>query len=291
MFISRFLNECFYDITVADSPAFSLYDGKELRSVSYRQFAEDVLGAAGYFRENHIRNRHIALAARNGYPWIVVFFALLASGNAAVPVNPDLSKDKILRQCRKADVKILCADTAAISEWDSMEDAIQTLPFDILLHANPMPLAEVYSAEPEETILLMFTSGTTGTSKIAAYSSQNLQSFLTDSGEIVCAPDMHSALFCLPWHHVFGSFSALAWLYQHKTICVGRGIRYLLADISVLNPSSISVVPSVLDTLVKLLKNAKTPGERQKYIGSNLNSITVGGAGVNPALCRYMMAL
>ncbi|MGM9628367.1 MAG: AMP-binding protein [Faecousia sp.] len=291
MFISRFLSDCINNISVSDSPAFSLYDGKELRDVSYRQFAEDVLGAAGYFRENYIQKRHIALAAPNGYPWIVVFFALLASGNIAVPVNPDLSKEKILRQCQKADAEILCADTVAISAWDSMGDSIRTLPFDILFHADAMPLAEVYSAQPEETILLMLTSGTTGTSKIAAYSSRNMQSFLTDSGEIVCALDTRSALFCLPWHHVFGSFSVLAWLYQYKTICVGRGIRYLLADIPVLNPSSVSVVPSVLDTLVKLLKNAKTPGERQKYIGSNLVSITVGGAGVNPALCHYMMAL
>lgn len=291
MFISRFLSDCINNISVSDSPAFSLYDGKEVRSISYRQFAEDVLAAAGYFRKNHIQNRHIALAASNGYPWIVVFFSLLASGNAAVPVNPDLSEDKILRQCREADADFLCADTAAISTWDSVEDFIETLPFDILFSAAAMPLAEVHSAEPEETILLMFTSGTTGKSKIAAYSAYNMQSFLTDSGEIVCAPDMRSALFCLPWHHVFGSFSVLAWLYQYKTICVGRGIRYLLADMPVLNPSSISVVPSVLDTLVKLLKNAKTAEERKKYIGSNLVSITVGGAVVNPALCRYMMAL
>ena len=132
MFISRFLSDCINNISVSDSPAFSLYDGKELRDVSYRQFAEDVLGAAGYFRENHIQKRHIALAAPNGYPWIVVFFALLASGNIAVPVNPDLSKEKILRQCRKADAEILCADTAAISAWDSMGDSIRTLPLDIL---------------------------------------------------------------------------------------------------------------------------------------------------------------
>lgn len=290
MSISRFLNECLHNTAVSDSPAFSLYDGNKLGNISYRQFANDVLSTAGYFRENRIQNRHIALAAPNGYRWIVVFLALLASGNTAVPLNPDLSKDRILQQCEKADVEILCGNAFVISELDTVGDILKTLPFD-KLNAAPMPLEEVYSAEPEETRLLMLTSGTTGASKLAAFSTNNIQCFLEDSAEEVCALDMRSALFCLPLYHVFGIFSAIAWLYQYKTICIGRGIRYLFADIPMLNPSSVSMVPSVLESMVKLLKSAKTAEERQKYIGANLISITVGGAGVKPELCRYMMEL
>ena len=63
----------------------------------------------------------------------------------------------------------------------------------------------------------------------------------------------------------------------------------MLADISTLNPTSLSIIPSVLSSLVKLLKSAKSEEERQRYVGKNLATVAVSGASANPALCRYLM--
>ena len=85
-----------------DTVAFSLYDGQKITNISYRQFACDVLHAAGYFVQNNIRNKHIALIAPNNYKWIVTFFAIVVSGNVAVLLNPALPNDMLQIQCKKA---------------------------------------------------------------------------------------------------------------------------------------------------------------------------------------------
>ena len=54
-----------------NASAFSLFDGTELHSVTYRQFADDVLKAANYFVSNGITGRHVAIAAPNSYRWVV----------------------------------------------------------------------------------------------------------------------------------------------------------------------------------------------------------------------------
>lgn len=274
-----------------DTLAFSIFDGEKRESISYRKFSNDVLCAANSLMKRHIRSQHIALLAPNSYLWIVNFFSILASGNVPVPLNPDVSKGTILRHCEKADVSVIFADTSTTSDFDVADSTIKILSLNNRVDEMPMSLDEVYSAGPDETILLMFTSGTTGSSKVVAYSANNIRSLLIDAREQVCNLDMHSSLLCLPLYHAYGVLSVITLLYQYKTICIGRGMRYLIADMSVLNPATVNLVPSVLDSLVKLLKKAGTAEERQRYIGHNLTSITIGGASAQPAVCYYMMEL
>ena len=87
--------------------AFSVYDGKQVANVSFMQFANDILCAAGYFVQNNIHSKHIALVAPNSYQWLVTFFAITGSGNIAVLLNRDLPEDIIAGQCKQADVEMI----------------------------------------------------------------------------------------------------------------------------------------------------------------------------------------
>lgn len=272
-----------------DILAFSVFNGEKSENISYRTFANDVLRAANFLTARHIRHQHVALLAPNSYLWIVNFFSILASGNVPVPLNPDVSKDTILRHCEKADVSVIFVDTSTTSDFDVADSTIKILSLNNRVDEMPMSLDEVYSAEPDETSLLLFTSGTTGTSKIVEYSTRNLQSFMEDSQ--VYLWDVHNTLLCLPLYHVYGVSTALTCLFHYKTVCIGRGMRYWIADMPVLNPSFICMVPSALSSFVKLLKKTSTVQERQKYMGNSLISIFIGGASVQLDLCRYMMEL
>lgn len=284
-----FMKEFLSHALSSDIPAFSVFDGEKKEEISYRTFSNDVLRAANFLAAQHIRNQHVALLAQNSYLWIVTFFSILACGNVPVPLNPDVSKDMILQQCERADVSVIYADAAIISDFGSAGKNITIFPLNKQIYAAPMLLDEVYSAELDETSLLLFTSGTTGTSKVVEYSAKNLQSFIEDSQ--IYLWDVHSVLLCLPLYHVYGVLTALTCLFHQKTVCIGRGMRYWIADMPVLNPSFVCVVPSALSSFVKLLKKASTVQERQKYTGNNLISIFTGGASVQPDLCCYMMEL
>lgn len=270
--------------------AFSLFDGKQVTDVFFRQFLDDILKAAGYFLCRKIKNQHIAIAAENSYDWLVAFFAITGSGNTAVLLNQDLPEDLLQRQCTQADVSIVCSNASRIMEFGTDFRDVECLSFENIKAGPPASIDEISSSNPDDTIVMMFTSGTTGKSRIVEFSSENLESFVYDT-EVIFTPNMYSVLICLPLFHIYGVIVAVAWLQRRKTICIGRGMRYMLADMSVLNPSFVSLVPSVLDSMVKILRKAKTAEERQKYIGTNLVGILVGGAGVKLDSCRYMMNL
>lgn len=268
--------------------AFSLYDGSQVVNVTFQQFLSDILKAAGYFFCRKIKNQHIAIAAENSYDWLVAFFAITGSGNTAVLLNQDLPEDLLQRQCTQADVSIICSNTPRITEFGTDFRDVECLSFEKIKAGPPVSIDEISSSNPDDTIVMMFTSGTTGKSRIVELSSENLESSVYDT-EVMSTPSLYSVLLCLPLFHIYGVVVAVACLQQRKTICIGRGMRYTLADMPVLNPSFVSLVPSVLDSMVRILGRVNTTEERQKYIGTNLVGISVGGAGVNLDSCQYMM--
>lgn len=268
--------------------AFSVYDGQKITDITYAQFAEDVLRTAGYFEYKNIHRQHVAIAAPNNYDCLVVFFALLATGNTVVLLNPDLPFEHTLQECQYADAVMICAETMPEGEYPA-SCGVEWVTFAQLKTENPLPVEAVYDYEVNDTVVMIFTSGTTGKSKVIEYSLGNLLAHLEDLVDIMVLPD--KMLFVVPVYHIYGLMAALLRLVNLQTICVGRGMRYLFADVPALNPSYISLVPSVMDSFVKLLKNTKTAEERQRYIGNQLTRISIGGAGVKPEMCRYMMQL
>ena len=280
----------FHDFQKANDEitAFALYDGTHLENISYRRFYEDILEATGYFRINNISKQHIALLGPNSYRWIVTFFAIMVTGNTAVLANPDLSMEILNDQFEFTDVDMVCYDQNA---WNaSIPSEKKWVSFEALRIAGGDSFLSVYAWTPDETAVMMFTSGTTGKSKVVEFSIGNLESYLTDLIEIY-NDDYNRVLLVPPLYHIMGLVSALIRLCVLQCVCIGRGPQYIVWDMAFLNPSALHMVPSVLESIVKLLKKAKTKEERQKYIGSNLKRITIGGATYNKDLYCYMTQL
>lgn len=269
--------------------AFSIFDGKQIRNVTFVQFADDILHAAGTLKENRIIHKHIALIFHNAYEWMVSFFAIAASGNVAVPLNPDLPEEMLRYQIEKADVTVLCGEEAVMAQLKLDTENQRIWSWERDEKAAPISLEEVYRADQGETAVLMFTSGTTGKSKAAELTYENMFCSISGCEEVFFLPDVDRIMAVLPWYHIAGLRGTLAMLYRYKTLCIGRGSRYLLEDMPVLEPSYVFLVPMIVESIVKILKRACTVRERQKYLGSRLKRICIGGAGSTPAACRYLM--
>lgn len=289
---NHYIKELILRFLAADENAiaYSLYDGVQIRNISYPQFAKDILRASGYFLENNIHGKHIALLAPNSYHWIVVFFGILCSGNVAVLLNPDLPRETIEQQCKQADVSILLKDARLSSVRENKCSCVTVLDLCGICVEETISPDTFPVVKPRDTAVMIFTSGTTGDSKIVELSFENIQTHIDDI-EIPFDTQVSSAFICLPWYHIYGITLVFMWLKRLKTICIGRGLQYSLLEIPILNPSILSLVPSALESLVKILKTTKTEQERQTHTGKNLLGISVGGAGSKPEICRYMMHL
>lgn len=274
-----------------DAIAFSVYDGQQIIDISYKQFVNDILKFTGYFKENKIEKQHIALLSPNSYEWIVTYFAINASGNVAVLLNQDLPEDILQWQCNKADVSVICGEEAFLSELQTEFANFSYIPFGNMKAMNPISMDMVYSTEPDETVIMMFTSGTTGKSKVVEITSNNLRYSIKNFEEPYTINGVDRILTPIPLFHILGFLHIIETLNYYKTVCLGRGVRYLFMDMAVLKPSMLNAVPSVLESLFKLLKINTTEKERQKYIGNRLQVITFGGAILKSTVSHFLMDL
>lgn len=273
----------------ADEYAFSLYDGETIRKISYNQFANDILRFVAYFDDRNIFKQHVALIAPNSYEWFVCFFAITLSGNTVVAINPALPLEMITFQCNMADVKMIIGEDALIEGLKSKQPAVYCNTFDEITSNHKQNLDNIYSAKMSDVLLLLFTSGTTGSSKIVEISYENLQHSVENMGEMFLPGYMDSAISTVPLYHIAGIRGGIAMLYNRKHLCIGRGIKYLLLDIPVFNPTYILLVPIMVENIVKLLKRAASDKQKEQILGKQLRRITVAGAALKKDVTIYLL--
>lgn len=257
--------------------AFALYDGKQTIDISYSQFRSDVLKAAGFFLQRNMVGEHIAILAPNCYNWLVVFFGILASGNVAVLVNPNLPNEELFQHIQNANTTILCGSQEDADRYIA-DGIFPWLSFEQVMTGNAVCLEEVAQMAPENTIVLMATSGTMGNSKIVEFTNGNVMAAMTNF-QIVIAP-MERVLLPMPFFHISGIAAAGAYLCKEGTICIGRGVRYMVQDMPKLNPSMVIAVPTMLNSILKLLRLCKSEEDLRKILGTNMRRASVGGADV-----------
>ena len=151
-----------------------------------------------------------------------------------------------------------------------------------------MDLDEIYAADGDITVMLLFTSGTTGESKAVEISCANMESSIKSDEGVFDEPGINRIMMVLPMFHIAGIRSVLTMLYRYKTLCIGRGVKYLFRDMPVLLPDHIALVPLILESLIKIIKRTPREELRKNYIGSRLKRICVGGATIDPDECRYL---
>lgn len=266
--------------------ALKLYNGKQTEDICYTKLAENILSAAGFLKKDGRSGQHVALMGANSQEWLCAFLAIVASGNIAVPLNHALPVEMLMEQCRQADVTVICGDSRFIPGFSDMYPCI---PYDVLWQNQPMLPEEIVCPDPDVTAVLLFTSGTTGKSKVVELSHANIESSLKSSDGIFAEPEINRIMTVLPMFHIAGIRGTLAMLCRFKTLCIGRGIMYLFRDMPILMPDYILLVPLMVESLVKIMRRTSALDLREKYIGSNLKRICVGGATIDPENCRYLM--
>ena len=291
MYNNGIIKNLILKFAAADSAAeaFTLYDGELVKNVTYPEFAADILKAAGFFLNNQIKGQHVAIVAPNSYDWLVTYFAVIGSSNVAILMNQDLPKDILLWQCRKADVSMICSDAETLNILGVNFADAKCLPFESLRQGEAAEPQMLHSAQPGDTIQMLFTSGTTGKSKAVEHAASNWFHVMT-SHDIRLAPaELNRVCIPVPFYHALGLESVIISLYYGKTVCIGRGIKYLFMDMAALNPVLLVAVPSVVESLAKILKRAVKPEDRQKYIGSKLCHIGFAGAVLKEPVLRALL--
>jgi long-chain acyl-CoA synthetase len=158
----------------------------------------------------------VALTMPNVAYFPVVYYAILRLGAIVVPMNPLLKAGEISYGWNDSGAKVavvfsVCSPEAVKAAGSTGTDLIVVTPgeFDRLL-ASTEPTPGLVERAPDDTAVILYTSGTTGTPKGAELSHHNLRSNVTTSLETLMALNPGDVVFGgLPLFHSFGQTCGL----------------------------------------------------------------------------------
>jgi long-chain acyl-CoA synthetase len=191
-----------------DRPALRLDD----QVVTYAEFLDAARGVAGMLRSRGLEpGARVGLVFPNVPAFPILFYGAMLAGCVVVPMNP-------LLKGREIEFYLDDAGMSVVFAWDNAADASREAAHgrDVEVVAvgaggpdtaalDGSPVAEPVDRADDETAVILYTSGTTGTPKGAELTHANLSTNARTSARTLMDLTSDDVMMgCLPLFHVFG---------------------------------------------------------------------------------------
>ena len=261
----------------ADRYAFEVKrDNGEHYFITYKDYRGeiDALGTALF--DMGLAGARIAIAADNCYEWCLSYMAVVVGGCVVVPTDKELAAEDIYGILEKSRAKLLFCDKKMLEKLDASrmpgvtlvcfklaDDADGVLSFDKLIRKGRKLLQsgkEDYlrvELDPEKMSTLLFTSGTTGTSKGVMLCQRNFCQDVLHTMEVVHIDPVDCGLSLLPLHHTYeNTIIMFCAPYCGAKVTFCEGFKYALKNMKEFNPTVFVAVPLILETVHRRLLKA-----------------------------------
>lgn len=257
-----------------DMPAFTYERKKERVSVSYRQFKLDIeaLGV-GLFHECSGRCT-VAVIGENSYEWILSYFSVVNSGNVILPLDKDLSVAEIKNLLNASGAVVLvfsddysdvadrlCEDAVNIRRYINMNQVRELVNLGVEIMRDGSRGVVDCEIVDGSLAALLYTSGTTGTSKGVMLSHGNLANNVVAACRNVDI--LGSNILLLPLHHSFGFVAGVCvMILKGSETCINSSFKNMLSDLLKFKPYNLFLVPLFVETFYKKIwADAKKQGK------------------------------
>ena len=195
-----------------DRPAVRLDD----TVLTYAQLDELSARAAGWLRERGLRpGDPVGIMLPNVPHFPVFYYGVLRAGGAVVPMNPLLKAREVAHYLGDSGARLVlawetAADEAAAGAETAGASAVTIGAASLDAVATWPPSPEVARRADDDTAVILYTSGTTGTPKGAELTHANMRrnASVTATTLLGLGPD-DVVMGCLPLFHSFGQTCGL----------------------------------------------------------------------------------
>lgn len=256
----------------ANKTIFSFSAGRDnIINKTYNDVYNDINALGTYIYSNNLKNTHIAIIGENCYEWIISFLAIVNGGNIAIPIDKELSPDKIKQLLEQSDCKAVIVSKKAVKNLVStdiitfsMNDFPQFICEGQELINNGISEYTDYVVNPDKLAAIFFTSGTTGNNKGVMLSHKNMASDINSASKNY-SPNGNN-LSVLPFHHTFGLMTSVLMGFNYNCpTYINNSLKNLQKDLKLVQPQTMLVVPLFIETFYKIIiDNAKRTGKTKK---------------------------
>ncbi|MDQ3107201.1 MAG: AMP-binding protein, partial [Actinomycetota bacterium] len=197
---------------LADQPA--MIDGATGRTLTFAELSDAIHRFAGGLQARGFGpGDTLALMAPNIPEYAVVFHGVAVAGGTVTTLNPTYTADEIRHQLNDSKASLLVTVSAVapvaldaatgtgVTEVFSIDPADGTSPITDLFGE---PIEQVAVDTATKTVVMPYSSGTTGLSKGVMLSHRNLVANLAQMEHVLKYGDGEVALAALPFFHIYG---------------------------------------------------------------------------------------
>ena len=288
-----------------DRIVFKYYVGKEIRTMTYRQLQDMVQECAAAFDALELKGKRVAVIGDTSPQWIATYVAAMGAGCVVIPMDKELDTAEI---CKFLDMVEAKAIVYSKSFNEKFKDAIQnnttgvryfipvTPVYDSTFDSKVISFEEVqekgrarletegytYPAIENHDAMaeMLFTSGTTGTSKCVMLSQKNVFAAVNAACETVCFTSEDVIMSVLPVHHTYELMCLLAATLYGVEICINDSLRHVMKNLQTFKPTGIVLVPLFLNTMYKKIwseaERTKKDGALKLALATSKTLLSVG---------------
>lgn len=319
-----------------DRVCYKYFEQGKLLEITYSGVYEMVMKIAAAFDKTGLVGKKVAVIGDTSPQWICTYLGALASGTIVIPMDKELALPEIEKflELVEADGIVygknfnekfapiigkhptLKRFIPMMPESDAVEDE-SVLPLSSFLEIGQTHLDAGYAVgevkDREAMCEMLFTSGTTGTSKCVMLSQKNIFAAVNAAIQTVCFSADDVIVSVLPIHHTYELMCLLAAQAYGMMTGINDSLRHVMKNFKLFKPTGLVLVPMFVNTMykriwseaektgkAKTLRTAlKLSGALRKVgidlrktlfktvrdaFGGKLDHIICGGAKLNPDL-------
>ncbi len=324
-----------------DRIAFSYFDkSRNLCNLSYARFYNRIERTAAGLTQLGLAGKKIAIIGETSVAWLASYLAILTTNGVAIPMDKELEPEAIIGLLESVDadaiiysdhfngklVNIVSKDSS-IKHFIPIDPTEEELTYSgtiayramrargkLDVDAGRFKLSRIENRE--KLAEMLFTSGTTGSSKCVMLSQRNIFAVVNSALHSVDFNPDDVIVSVLPVHHTYELAILLCELDMGVKICINDSLTRVLKNFQLFKPTGLILVPLFVYTMYKRIwAEAKKKGKDKQLklaigashamrkvgidkrreifaevlnsFGGRLTKIVCGGAALNPKMIEF----
>ena len=266
----------------------------EVSEMSYKELYNNFNSVGASICSRGLKGTKIAVLAENRPEWIISYCAIISSGSVVIPLDKELLPAQIEGFLQYSETEaVFCSGKFAekIKEMDlpklkyivdfdckGSEDA-RYVSYDRFLSEGAELVETGYNEfkksryDRSKMSALIFTSGTTGTSKGVMLSEDNILTALNAASNMINLDSDNVIMSVLPMHHTYETTAGqLTAIRLGITVCINNSLKYVMRNLKLFRPTAMVVVPLYVTTIRKKISDEIRNRKKEKTVGVGIKA-------------------
>ena len=284
--------------THGEKIAFDYFDSKgDVHTMTYAAYAGNIRALTAGLKELGKEKARIAIIGETSPFWHIAYHATICGGGVAIPLDKELAIAEIENFLVRSSAEVFIFSNLFEKKFAEMASAHPEILFvpmhecegespygptldEIIANGADKPDAFDEDGDINKMAVMLFTSGTTGTSKCVMLSEHNVCSAVNAAcNSVYFFPD-DVLLSVLPVHHTYELCCTISGMNYGMRVAINDSLRHVLRNINKFKPTALVLVPLFVNTMEKRiwdeLRKKKLDGVMKKMMSASNGLRKVG---------------